>query len=390
MPGTRLVRLASAALLAVACGRNRSPTAPPGEPLPGLTDADLAAFRAGQAQFNRVFTPEDGLGPLFNENQCSACHTDPAAGGTGGTRVVKATRFTPPDSCDHLSSSGGENIRAQATPAARALGISRESAPPDATAQGRFTPPPLFGLGLVELIPEEAILRRADPTDADRDGISGRPGRTAQGTLGRFGRKAETATLMDFTALALRFEMGLTTPVTPVESGFQGRPLPPGADPVAEPEVDATVLMQLVQFVRYLAPPARAEHGAAHRDSVEQGEQVFQSLGCGLCHVRSMQTGPSAIAALDRKTVHLYSDLLLHDMGPGLADVCGVGAAPSEVRTELLMGLRHRDTFLHHGRATELTEAILVHGGEAQRSRDAFEGLGPQARLFLLAFLKSL
>jgi CxxC motif-containing protein (DUF1111 family) len=378
------------ALLCAACGAEPAPTAAAGDPLPGLRPAELASFRAGLAQFNRVFRPEDGLGPLFNENQCSACHTDPAAGGSGGEPVTKATRFVPPDSCDLLVEGGGENIRGQATPAARAVGITGEAVPAGATAQARFTAPFLFGLGLVDAIPEETILRRADPDDADGDGISGRPGRTRDGRMGRFGRKADTATLEEFSLGALNLEMGLTSPVSPLESGFNGGELPPGTDPTPEPEVGAVIAAQLVDFVRFLAPPAPELRGAAHRDSVDQGRRLFTSLGCATCHVPTMTTGPSDVEPLHRKRVALYSDLLLHDMGPGLADVCGVGAGPAEVRTELLMGLRHRDTYLHDGTAFELSEAILRHGGEAQAARDAFAALDELTRLYLLVFLNSL
>lgn len=378
------------ALLCAACGADSAPTAAAGEPLPGLRPAELQSFHAGLAQFDRVFRPEEGLGPLFNENQCSACHTDPAAGGSGGETVLKATRFVPPDSCDLLVSSGGENIREQATPAARAVGITEETVPPEATARGRFTAPFLFGLGLVDAIPDETILHRADPEDADGDGISGRPGRTRDGRLGRFGRKADTATLQDFIVGALSLEMGLTSPALPMESGFDGGAPPPHTDPTPEPEVDAALVAQLVDFVRFLAPPAPKPRSAAQRDSVEQGRRLFTSLGCSACHVPTMTTGPSDVGPLDRKRVALYSDLLLHDMGPGLADICGAGAAPAEVRTELLMGLRHRDTYMHDGRNFELAEAVLRHGGEAQAARDAFADLDGSARLILLVFLNSL
>lgn len=377
-------------LVITCCGRDGAPTGAPGEPLPGLNHEQLARFRGGHALFDRVFTPGEGLGPMFNENQCSACHTDPASGGGGGEPVSRATRFVPPDSCDRLSSVGGENVRTQATPLMRAHGIEREEFPSEATERGRFTPPFLFGLGLVEAIPERTILARADPEDADGDGISGRAGRTADGRLGRLGRKAETATLLDFTDTALRQELGLTTPITPVESGLSGGSLPAGTDPVPEPEVDATAVALLVDFVRFLAPLGRVDRGAAHRDSVRRGERLFESLGCVGCHVPTMTTGPSPIRALDRKRIHLYSDLLLHDMGSGLADVCGIGATPAEVRTEMLMGLRYREAYHHDGRSTELPAAILRHGGEAQAARDAFAALGPVSRLYLLTFLRSL
>jgi len=364
----------------------------PGAPLPGLDGAELAEVHAGAALFDKVFTPEEGLGPLFNENQCSACHTDPASGGTGGREeVVKATRYEGPGACDALSREGGENIRKQATPLLRAHGVERETIPPSATERGEFTAPPLFGLGLVEAIADETILAREDPDDSDADGISGRAGRTADGRLARFSRKAEVATLLEFIDSALRFEMGLTTPLKTEEETINGTPMPPETDPAPDPEIDQRTLALLTTFVRFLTPPARAmPRSEAHSDSVAWGQQLFDGLGCPACHTPSMRTVSSEIPALDRKTVNLYSDLLLHDMGPALADVCGFTATPAELRTEMLMGLSHRSFFLHDGRAFDLREAILEHGGEAQRARDAFSGLGWLSQLYVVMFLQSL
>lgn len=388
-------RLAGGAWLVLGLACARAPEAPvavePGAPLPGLTPQELGRFTAGKALFDKIFTPAEGLGPLFNENQCSACHTDPASGGTGEQRVVKATRFRPPGTCDVLEGGRGLNVRQQATPALKALGVERETVPPAATERGRFTPPFLFGLGLVEAIPETDILARADPEDRNRDGISGRTGRTLQGTLGRFGRKADVATIEDFVVTALRLEMGITSPPAPTEQGLNGGSLPAGVDPAADPEVSLEVTQRLADFVRFLAPLPRAPLAAdLRRDSVIRGERLFASLGCPSCHVPSMRTGRSPIPALDRKTTYLYSDLLLHDMGEDLADVCGPGATPAEVRTAMLAGLRYREAFLHDGRALALPEAILAHGGEAARARAAFAALDLVSRQFLLVFLESL
>ena len=363
----------------------------PGAPLPGLRPEELARFTAGKALFDKIFTPAEGLGPLFNENQCSACHTDPVSGGDGEQRVVKATRFTAPATGDALEGGRGLNVRRQATAALKALGIERETVPPEATEQGRFAPPFLFGLGLVEAVPESEILARADPDDRNRDGISGRPGRTTQGALGRFGRKADTATLTDFVASALRLEMGITSPLAPAEQGLNGGPLPAGVDPAPDPEVDLDTVRRLADFVRFLAPlPGPPLAADARRDSVVRGERVFTGLGCPSCHVPSMTTGSNPILALDHKTVFLYSDLLLHDMGLGLADVCGAGAEPGELRTAILAGLSYRKTFLHDGRALDLRDAILAHGGEAARARASFAGLDPISQQLVLLFLETL
>ena len=151
------------------------------------------------------------------------------------------------------------------------------------------------------------------------------------------------------------------------------------------------VVELLTDYVRFLAPPVRATFDSDYQKaSVRRGTVLFRELNCSSCHVPSMQTGPSDVAALSHKTVALYSDLLLHDMGPGLADVCGVSATPSEVRTEPLMGIRHRDMLLHTGRAFDLRDAIMLHGGEAKSSRDAFAALDWMSQEDLVNFLKTL
>jgi len=363
----------------------------PGAPFPGLESADLVRFASGKALFDRVFTPAEGLGPAFNENQCSACHTDPASGGTGEQRVLKATRFdSVSGTCDRLEQAGGLNVRSQATPALKAAGITRETVPREATARGRFSPPFLFGAGLVEAIPDSVILSREDSADRDGDGISGRAGRTADGRLARFGRKAEFATLVEFISGALRLEMGLTSPLEPVEARVNGRPLPRGTDPARDPEVDSTSLNALRDYVRLLAPLPPEGVSEDARDSVDQGRRLFHALRCASCHVPAMVTGPSAVSALDRRSVSLYSDLLLHDMGGGLADICGLTAQPSEVRTEPLAGLRYREAFLHDGRAHTVGDAIHQHGGEARRAREAFTLRGASEQVLLLRFLETL
>lgn len=358
----------------------------------GLPDTLLAKFFAGRSLFDKVYTPQEGLGPMFNENQCSACHTSPASGGTGGfERVIKATRFDQISGrCDPLVHLGGENVRSQATPSMKGLGFERESIPDAATEVGYFLAPALFGLGLVEAIPEEAIIARADPDDRDGDGVSGRAARTPDGRLGRFGRKAEFATLREFIETALRLEMGLTTRAEDRET-FNGRPVPREADPTPEPEVDSATVDLLTAFVRFLAPPAPVPpQSGSQRDTLEAGRRLFESLGCTSCHVPTMRTGPSRIPALDRKTVALYSDLVLHDMGPGLANVCAFDASPTELRTAILAGLSSRGFYLHDGRAIDLRDAILAHGGEAQRSRDAFARLSWLRQEYVLRFLRSL
>lgn len=364
----------------------------PGTPLPDLTGDERARFFAGMALFDKVFTPEEGLGPFFNENQCSACHTVPAIGGTTGfERVVKASSFIPPTSCDQLAGDGGENVRTQAVPALRAHGVERQAHPPGATNIGRFTPPFLFGLGLLEAIPESDIVRREDPNDENNDGISGRAGRARDGRLARFGRKADFVAIRDFVVDALRQEMGLTTPDQAAEDVLGGLPSFAALDARPDPDLDEAGVASLTTFVRFLAPPEQATpRSPAHQDSIEAGQSIFREIRCEECHTPTMRSGAEAVRALDRKTVALYSDLLLHDMGPGLTNVCTRDATPTELRTTPLMGLRHRDRLLHDGRTGDLRDAILAHGGEATTSRDAFARLSWSLQEYLLQFLRSL
>lgn len=363
----------------------------PGAPLSGLSSSDSARFFAGKALFNKVFTPDEGLGPAFNENQCSACHTVPAVGGTTGfERVLKVSRYDAAGACDLLTGEGGDNIRTNTTPRLRAHGVIRESIPSSATDTGRFLPPFLFGLGLLESIPDDEISERADPDDRDGDGISGRAARGADGRLTRFGRKADIETVEEFTRSALRLEMGLTSRTSDRDL-VNGAAVPADVDPKPEPEVDAATVALLADFVRFLTPPAAAPpRSAAHADTLARGRRLFDQLRCANCHTPAMRTGTREIDALSHKTVNLYSDLLLHDMGPGLANVCAHDAAPKELRTTPLMGLRHRQFYLHDGRAMDLREAVLAHGGEAQAARDAFARLSWIMQEYLVIFLKSL
>ena len=289
-----------------------------GGPLPGLTEEQMQRFLAGKEVF--------ALGPLFNASNCAACHEDPVAGGAGRAEI-HATRLIPPGTCDPLEGQGGPVIPQQATP-------------------GNRSTPPIFGFGLLDAIPEATIL-------AHEHRSGGRAHRLADGRVGRFGRKAQVASLLDLNA---------------------GAPLLLAND-----------------FVRFLAPPQPKEPESRHEaGAIRRGHGLFHKVGCATCHMPSMRTGPNPIAALDRKVVHLYSDLLLHDMGPDLADICLGEARPNEFRTAPLMGLRFLSRFLHDGRATTVEAAIQLHGGQATHARAAFASLSPDGREALLTFLGSL
>lgn len=381
-----------------ACGTESAPPTPAnvsaeiGSPLPGLTAAELARFEAGRAPFNRRFTPQDGLGPRFNENSCNACHTSPVDGGTGETIITKASRPGADGRCDLLPSQGGENLRLRVTPEAAKGGAARPQVPSEATHQARFTTPFIFGLGLVEAIPLSSLDGLADPDDRDGDGISGRVGRDAAGNPARFGRKADVATLVDFVDGAFRLEIGVTTPGHPAEDAAGSLPpVPERADLAADPEIDQGTLGAVVDFVRMLAPPAPAEpRDEPDRAVVERGKVLFSSLECVSCHVPTLETGASDVSVISGARIALWSDLLLHDMGPELEGTCGPGANTREWRTEPLIGLRHRRLFLHDGRVGRVMDAILAHGGEAQEARDRFAALDRLTQEAMLLFLDTL
>jgi CxxC motif-containing protein (DUF1111 family) len=387
----------AAALLLVVWAAACSPRVPevveaaPGDPLPGLAPDESARFLAGKALFNRAFTPEEGLGPLFNQPQCSSCHDLPTSGGHGAEPVQKATRFDAASGCSTLSEGGGDLLQRAVTPAGRALGLTPERIPQGATDASDIQPPPLYGLGLIEAVPLSAIAAQADPDDRDGDGISGRLGRSVDGTAGLFGMKATHATLASFIEEATRGELGLTTPAHPADLLPQGLPLPDGADPAPDPEVDDAFLEALSDYVRFLAPSAAEMPGAeGERAAVAQGRELFTEVGCADCHTPTWTTGPNDSPALSEKRFIAYSDFLLHDMGPDLADICAPGGTPSEWRTTRLLGLSARSIFLHNGRAQRLTDAIELHGGEAERSRDRYRSLPEEFKQDLIRFLQSL
>ncbi len=363
-------------------------SAPIGEPLPSLTATELARFQDGALSFRRIYTPEEGLGPRFNENACNACHTDPADGGTGEQLVLKSSRVDANATCDPLQVAGGPNLRRRVTEAARAVGAEAVPTPEVATHSGRFTTPFLFGMGLVDAIDVATLQALADPDDLDGDGISGRIGMDGSGNPARFGRKANTATLADFADEAFRMEMGLTTPRYPNEADAGDVPATGLQLSPAASEVDSATFAATVDFARFLAPPNRAS--SAQGEAAVAGEALFESLGCVSCHVPELTTGRHSSAAISEKAIGIYSDLLLHDMGPGLAGPCATGAAPQEYRTEPLMGLRYRRIFLHDGRAKRVRDAILMHGGEATPVRDRFASLDRVTQEWVLTFLGTL
>lgn len=366
-------------------------------PLEGLSREELAAFVRGDEEFGRRFTPSSGLGPIFNDVSCASCHS-----GDGRGRPENALQRIGSPSDDMLRSVGGPQIQTKAIPGAFA-----EQLPPGANVSLRL-PPPVFGVGLIEAIDDATILALADPDDLDGDGISGRanyilpagyvplgePGSGSTPQLGRFGRKAQVSSLVEQTVEAYHQDMGITSDFITTENVNPLASVNSNAlDTVSDPEVSAATVMAVVHYLRTLAPPASAPDNAQR----SEGRALFAQIGCAACHVPTLTTGHSPIAALSNQQVHLYSDLLLHDMGEELADNRPDGAATGrEWRTTPLWGLRLMRRFLngeafllHDGRARNVDEAIRLHGGEGSNSRDAYINLTEAQRSALLNFVET-
>ena len=365
----------------------------PGDPLPGLTPAEFEEFRLGLDDFLEVETADEGLGPAYNGTSCGACHSVPAVGGTGSVAEVRAARHSPTGGFLPLDPSGESLFQLFSVPAH----ACQPAIPAEATVIARRVPIALFGAGLVEAILDETLLGLEDPVDVNRDGISGRAAMvTDVGTgaqrVGRFGWKAQHATLFAFGADAYRNEMGITNDLFPGELALG---IPPErmriCDPIPDPEdlrdprTGRRGIDNFPGFMRHLAPPGRGPID----DTVRAGEQIFAQLGCAACHTPSLSTGPSASSLFDRRPVPLFSDLLLHDIGTGDGIAQGA-AAPEEMRTPALWGLRFRRPLLHDGSAPTIEEAIRRHGGEAQTARQRYDTTTPAGRAALLAFLRSL
>lgn len=368
---------------------NVNPSRPAlGDPLPGLSPAQLELFVDGKIDFEKTEDVEGGLGPVFNEGSCVACHSSGATGGGGVRNVTRFGRVTTAG-FDPLESLGGSLLQDQAI-----LPIALERVPREANLVVRRNSTPVFGLGLMEAIPDAAILAnvRRQPVD----GVTGKASLvtdviSGQKRVGRFGWKAQQATVLGFAADAYRNEMGVTNRYFPTENAPNGDAIRLAkSDFVLDPEdAPATGLAdfeKVANFMKFLgAPPA-----APATPGANAGRQLFEAAGCVLCHVPSMQTGPSRIAAFDRKEVRLYSDLLLHDMGSLGDGVVQAPAGPREMRTAPLWGLRYSAPYLHDGRATTVDAAISAHDGEGRVSRERYQRFSPAQKRLLAEFLMTL
>ncbi|MCK6572997.1 thiol oxidoreductase [Myxococcota bacterium] len=383
-------------------------------PAAGLTSDELELHLDGDRAFDSTFVSppslvNPGLGPVFNNDGCSHCHIKDGRGppvvGANGLGSPLVVRLSQSDGTP--SPAFGDQFQDRATyghepegtvdlawvestghygdgepfalrrPVVTLIGLDGEPLPAGLLLSPRI-PPPVFGLGLLERVPDAEIVALADPDDADGDGISGRVSRVG-GVVGRFGWKADSADLDTVAAAGYAREMGVSNSRYPEANG--------------EHELDDDVLDAAAFYTRTLAVPARAMNDP----QVDRGEHAFRSMGCGDCHIETLHTGDGPVAVLRQQVIHAYTDLLLHNMGFDLADGRPEGfASGTEWRTAPLWGIGLAKTvlpdagFLHDGRARTLAEAILWHGGEGESSRERFRLAPARSRDALIAFLQAL
>jgi CxxC motif-containing protein (DUF1111 family) len=361
-------------------------------PVDGLNESENLRFLRGDIAFNdEIFTSSTGLGPLFIATSCGSCHP----GDGKGHPFTTLTRFGQTDeNGNQYLDAGGPQLQHRAIP-----GFIPEQIPPGTTFS-KFTPPANTGLGYLDAVTDADILALADPNDLDGDGISGvpnwvaikeylieRPASISQNEkyIGRFGKKAATYDLVQQTASAYNQDIGITSSYEPYDTHS-------GA--LFDPEISNQTIEDVVFYLKTLkAPISRKEDSG-----ILAGKQLFTTIGCAKCHIPTMTTGASSIKALSNKTFHPYTDLLLHDMGPGLDDGYTEGSAKTfEWRTPPLWGLGLSKNsqggkyfLLHDGRARSIQEAILFHGGEGEPSKNNFQSLNEDEKQKLIRFLESL
>jgi CxxC motif-containing protein (DUF1111 family) len=367
--------------------------APPqfGDPLPGLTEDELDRFRAGKAVFDHDFSVPEGLGPVFNDTSCTNCHNQ---GGDGGGGETFETRFGKVTNgvFDPLTGLDGPLLHSKGIGTFNGVDFVGEVVPSVANVITLRRTNPLFGLGLVDAVPDESLQQLATleqamtPATAGRalvvpDVFSGEP------RVGRFGWKCQIATVLTFSGNAFLNEMGITTPFFPNENCPGGDCALLEANPALNNPNDTTAtVMKLSDHTTFLAPPPQKPQ--THR--TRAGAALFAEIGCADCHVPSLQTGPSPVAALDTVVFFPYSDFLLHDMGDLGDGIVQSGAKGTEMRTAPLWGARVRSSFLHDGRAKTVRDAILAHEGQGLAARTNFEALNGHAQKRILEFIESL
>jgi hypothetical protein len=341
--------------------------------LQGAADAGQdGAAAQGAHIFSHALAVDEGLGPLFNGRACASCHDSPTVGGMGPTPESFVLRV------GRVTGSGFHPV--QGGPVARQHSIAElgeacdlpTGVPPQANVVSRRSAMTLRGTSLIDTIRDERILA---VMEAQPEHVRGRPHYMPDGRIGRFGWKAQSPTLVEFMAVAQRDQMGLTNPLAPRDH-IDGC----GAN-MTSPEADGVPLTSLVAFLNTIDPPAPPPEVLTL-----PGAALFTSIGCATCHTPAMP-GPGSPATAELP-VRLYSDLLLHDMGPELDDGIVQGQATGRMfRTMPLWRVSERSHFLHDGRATTIPEAIEAHGGQAAAAAAAFETLPDEEKAALLEFL---
>jgi len=392
---------------AAAAGASRSQF---GQPLDGLTLDDRKVFRDAKDTFEEVEDAADGLGPIFNGVSCAACHSTPAVGGASAINETRAQKKTPQG---QFELPGGSLFQSQAIRPDCA-----EVIPPDANVIALRQTTPLFGSGLIEAVPDAQIEAYANletlvyPNQAGRvnhitDVASGKT------RVGRFGWKAQQATLLAFSGDAYVNEMGITNRFFPTENAPNGDLNKLHAcDAVPDPEDKSDDVTAFANFMRMLAPPPRDfewdrlqqtfrnrifEFYRNPRNSqqvralprIARGELLFEEVGCAICH-RSGFTTVSQTPALNRQKVEAYSDFLLHDVGTGDGIIQGDPQSVNELRTPPLWGISASAPYLHDGSAASIRDAIERHDNQAAGPRKAFDQLSGSEQDALLAFLDSI
>jgi len=418
-----------------------------GGPIAGLTADELAFFNAGLGEFVPAEEVSDGVGPTMNLDACSGCHLQPAVGGTSpalNPQVAFAKKNGATNAVPSFIAANG--------PVREARFVRNADGTPDGGVHDLFTiagrsdasgcvlaqpdfpkelaehnvifriPTPLFGAGLIEQIPDRAILaNRSSDTPRKKDmGIRGRPNFVLaghaisgqansngnDGTVARFGWKAQNKSLLLFSGEAYNVEMGITNELFQTERDetpgcqFAAVPNDVGNTAATTPIEALSAIEKFAFFSRFLAPPAPSPDTPGGAESIARGRKLFGDIGCALCHTPTLNTGNSTVAALRNQPVNLYSDLLVHDMGPGLEDGVTQGqAGPREFRTAPLWGVGQRLFFLHDGRTTDLREAIQAHRSgsfllrnesEANGVVKHFDRLSDEQKQDVLNFLRSL
>ena len=409
-------------------------------PAPNLSASAFEKHLEGDVEFEAVFVTapavvNPGLGPIYNNVSCINCHSrdgrgrppDPDEGlvsllfRLSLPKAEDAIDGKPPIPVPGFGTQLNNRAIVKASPEGKVKidyteqtlttvdGTRVHLRYPNYTVTETYQPlpenvevsprvaPVVFGLGLLEAIPEETILAYADEVDVDGDGISGKPNYVwdvveKRYALGRFGWKANQPTLIQQVAAAYHDDMGVTTSLFSTENSAGQSQLTAHS---VMPEVSDEILEVVTFYVQTLAVPARRN---VDNPQVKQGEQLFAKAQCASCHVPTLRTGVLAgVPSVSNQTIHPYTDLLLHDMGPDLADNRpDFHASGREWRTPPLWGIglvrrvNGHTNFLHDGRARDLMEAILWHGGEAEASRHAVEQMSKAERDALIAFLESL